>query len=305
MAKDSYKIPADLDASYGDTEIVLSSKDGMSMRPLPVRVILGYVGSLLLLMFILMKTFIGRGGLLVIIPFILAWAGLTVLLCSYDKTKRMNISLISTVMRYISKQHRHVNTRTHSNATPFFQISGIAGIRDNGMIEWSDGSYGFMYRVTGSASVLLFEGDRNIILDRVDAFYRKLETNVEVGYITTKEAQKVYRQIAHLKRLYDAMDTDDADLKACAEEQFEILNDYVGRSFRSIHQYMYLKAYNEEALMAAKNALQSEVENSSYMIKQCVALYRDDIHTVLGTIYQDVDRFGMDSKKGAKVSGKK
>lgn len=286
MAKDSYKIPADLNTSYSDTEIVLSSKDGMSMRPMPVKVLLGYVASVLLLMYILLKTFIGQSPWYIMVPFIIVWVALTILLMSFDKTKRMNASLIPTVSRYMSKAHRHVSTRTSSNATPFYQICGINKIRDNGMIEWSDGTYGFMYRVTGSASILLFEGDRNAIIDRVDMFYRKLDTSIEVGYITMKEAQKVYRQIANLKKLYDKLDTTDPDLLACAEEQYKVLADYVGKSFRSIHQYMYLKANNEESLMQAKNVLQSEVENSSYMIKQCVALYREDIHEVLRAVYQ-------------------
>lgn len=286
MAKEAYKIPADLNTSYSDTEIVLSSKDGISLRPMPVKVLLGYVGSVLILMYIYLKTFIGQSPWYIMIPFGIVWAGLTILLMTFDKTKRMNISLIPTVSRYISKAHRNVNTRTSSNATPFYQICGINQIRDNGMIEWSDGTYGYMYRVTGSASILLFEGDRNAIIDRVDMFYRKLDTSVEVGYITMKEAQKVYRQIASLKKFYDNLDTTDPDLLACAEEQFRTLSDYVGKSFRSIHQYMYLKANSEESLMQAKNVLQSEVENSAYMIKQCVPLYREDIHEVLRAVYQ-------------------
>lgn len=297
MAKEVYKIPADLDASYGDTEIVLSNKDGMSLRPLPVRMILAYVGSALLLLFIMMKTFIGTSSLLIIIPFIIGWIGLTILLCTSDKTKRMNMSLVPTLTRYVAKHNRHVITRTNSNATPFFQICGIVNIRDNGMIEWSDGTFGFMYRVTGTASVLLFDSDRDMILDRVDMFYRKLEENVEMGFITTKEAQKVYRQVANLSRMYNALDVDDADLRECMNEQYNILTNYVGKSFRSIHQYMYLKANNEEMLLRAKNILQGEVEGSQLMIKQCVPLYREDIHEVFRTVYQQQDLLFVDGKE--------
>ena len=60
----------------------------------------------------------------------------------------------------------------------------------------------------------------------------------------------------------------------------------VGGSFRSIHQYLIIKADNTEALTVAKNMLQSEVENSSYMFKQCTALFGDDIYDVFRTIYK-------------------
>jgi len=286
MAKEYYKIPADLDTNYGDMEIVISAKSDMQLRPMPVKMILGYVFSALALFFVLMKTFMGHAPLLVIIGFVITWVALTMLLFGIDKTKRMKMSLIPSFFQYIQKGSRKVITRTTSNATSFYQIAGINAVRENGMIEWSDNSVGFMYRVTGSASVLLFEGDRNAILDRVDAFYRKIDPKVEIGFITTKEAQKVHRQIANLSRMYNKMECDDPELKECAEEQFRILSEYVGKSFRSIHQYMFLKADNEELLMAAKNVLQSEIENSAYMIKQCVALYRDDICEVFREIYQ-------------------
>ena len=48
---------------------------------------------------------------------------------------------------------------------------------------------------------------------------------------------------------------------------------------------MIIKGDNKEALMRAKNVLQSEVENSSLMIKQCVPLYYDDIVEILKLIY--------------------
>ena len=52
---------------------------------------------------------------------------------------------------------------------------------------------------------------------------------------------------------------------------------------------MLVKSKNKEALRVATAAIQSEVENSALMIKQCVPLEKDDVETLLASIYQKGD----------------
>lgn len=291
MSKQVYKIPADLNASYGDMEIALQNKDGIGVKPLPIKVILTYIASIVICFYVCTHTFIAAGSFLQIALFVVLWIIMTLLLASYDATKRMQMELIPTLFNYIPKANRTVITRTHSPANDFYSIVGITDIdytvdKDTGLIVWADGTYGYCYRVVGSASILLFDADKNAIINRVDMFYRKIGTDSECIFITSKEAQKVYRQIANLKRRYDRLDTDDEDLLACADEQFHILRDYVGKSFKSIHQYLIIKADNQEALLRSRTVLQSEVENSSLMIKQCIPLDSDDTNELLRIIYR-------------------
>lgn len=286
MAKNVYGIPADLNATYADMEIAIQSKDGVGAKPLPIKVILTYVGSIMLCFYICSQTIVKYGELWQIVLFVVLWIALTLVLAKYDGTKRMQIQLIPTLLNYIPKANRYIITRTSSSANAFYRIAGIKNIDEtSGLVSWEDGTYGYWYRVVGSASVLLFDEDRNAILNRVDMFYRKMNTDAECVFLTAKESQKVYRQIANLKRRYDALNVDDAELKACAEEQFTILKHYVGGSFKSIHQYLVIKADNKEALIQTKNVVQSEVENSTLMIKQCIPMYKEDIDSVLHTIY--------------------
>jgi hypothetical protein len=67
------------------------------------------------------------------------------------------------------------------------------------------------------------------------------------------------------------------------------LRDHVGSEFKSIHQYMLIKSKNKEALRVANGILQSEVEESSLMIKQCVPLDKLDVLQLLSSIYQKGD----------------
>lgn len=289
-AKPSYKIPYGLAQSYADMTIALQSKDGSVGKVLPMLVVGTYVVSFLTCLCLITKTFIGTmsNGFQKVL-FVLLWAALTVVLASYDGTRRMNLQRILTLLAYIPSSARKVYTRTSRDAGPFWGICGIENIDDDGLIEYSDGTWGYWYRVVGSASILLFDADRDAIITRVDNFYRKWECGTEIVFMTTKEAQKVYRQVANLQRRYENFRTSDSDLRDLAEEQFKILRDYVGSEFKSIHQYMLVKATNKEALRVGTNILQNEVENSSLMIKQCVPLEKEDVLQVLKSVYQKGD----------------
>lgn len=291
MAKPAYKIPSDLNASYADMEIALRSKDGIGFKPLPMKIVLAYVVGVLGAFYVMMNTFIRYGNLGHKALFLLTWGLFMWLLFKTDPTQRMQFSLVPVLLNYIPKKARTVMTRRDSNCLPFYAIVGIKDIDERtGLVTFEDGTFGYWYRVVGSASILLFDSDRVAILDRVDAFYKKMNTESEVIFLTVKSAQAIYKQLAALRRLYDNLEVRDEDLIYLANEQFDVLKNYVGGTFKSIHQYMILKADNKEVLQQTKNILQSEVENSSMMIKRCIPLYREDILPVMELIYRGKGR---------------
>lgn len=284
MAKESYKIPDTLDKSVGDMEINLRSSDGVGLKPMPIKILLAWIISILGLFYICTKSFIGAGGVWTVL-FAILWIILTVLLLMRDKTGIPQASLVVSMLNYLPKNMRYLITRNNARANEFMRLTGIEGISpETGFIKFLDGSCGYMYMVVGSGSVLLFDEDRTAIIDRVDSFYRRMKTDYELIFITAKEPQKVDHQIMNLKKRYDR--NTDPDLLAIADEDFKVLRDVVGGSFRSIHQYLIIKADNEEALTVGKNMLMSECENSQLMFKRCVALFDDDIYTVFRDVYR-------------------
>ena len=287
MAKKSYRVPYSLNQSYADMTIALNSKDGSVGKILPMMVVGTYVISILACLVVVMRTYIGsRGSTFEVILFIALWSALTVVLAKYDGTRRMNMQRVVTLINYLPSRARHVYTRTTRSAVPFYHIVGIDKVEQDGLVLYNDNTFGYFYRVVGSASILLFDADQEAILTRVDNFFKKWQTDSEIIFITAKEGQKIYRQLAHLQKRYENLQNDDAGLRDLAEEQFRILRDYVGKEFKSIHQYMVIKSASKEALRVANSILQSEVENSSLFIKQCVPLEKDDTIEVLRSIYQ-------------------
>ena len=290
MARSSYAIPASLNRSILDHELSLSNKD-IKSRPLPLKVILFYLGSALVLMWLLTGTPLkgANFGLLVLI--VVWWIAATLYFGAYSKTKEMKFMQLSALFEYLPATARRVFTRSDSRPGQFHSIVGIVAIDEvSGLISYADGTVGQAYSVVGSASRLLFDQDRDAILDRNDRFYRKVEAGVEWTYVTTKEPQRVYSQIATLERRNQALvgRARDPELVALMDEQLESLRNYVGASFFSIHQYLFLRAGNEEALRAAHNLLDAEAADSTLMFKQVVMLTADETLDLLRTIYGPV-----------------
>lgn len=290
--KESYKIPASIDESYMDMEITLKNKDGIGLKPLPIRVILLWVASMLIMFFLITNEHspVGHMGIGIKLLFGALWVAFTMIMTRTDDARQMRIELVSPLMNYLPKGNRNVFTRRSNNPGPFYGIVGIEDIDEkSGVVKYMDGTYGYWYSVVGSASVLLFPEDRTAILSKVDDFYKKLQTDCEIIFVTTKEPQRVVRQQAHLTAQYNNLEYADPDIDKLYKEQYNILSDFVGKEFKSLHQYMILKGDTREALSVINNIIKGEYEGSKLVFKECMPLYREDIESVLRIIYAEGD----------------
>lgn len=286
MPKAVYKVPASLDRSFLNHEIALSG-GGFQAKPVPVKVMLFWAASILSLFWVVGSTFVTSADWWIIALVVIWWLLATAVLGQYSKTKEMKYMSVPALLSYLPTTARRVLTRKSTNPSAFYSVVGIDQIDETGLIKYADGTYGQGYLVVGSASILLFEEDRKAILNRVDAFWRKVDTSCEFTFVTTKEPQRIYHQVANLERRNLALEVRDPELKDLMDEQYEILTDFVGGQFKSIHQYLLLKGDNLEALRRAHTVLQSEVESSSLMIKNCTMLNGREVTEMLTVIYKD------------------
>ncbi len=285
MARDSYRIPDSLDKNVLDMEISLKSENGVGPKPMSIRIILLYIASIFILAWILTQTFVRDFGIPLIILFTVIWTIGTVMLLQRDKTGHIKASYIPTMISYLPSKCRLLLTRNNEPVNDFYQITGLKNINtENGLIEFEDGTFAFAYEVVGTGSMLLFKSDREAVLDHVEAFYRRMRTEFELIFLTTKEAQKVTRQLAAMDQRIAIQQ--DPELKELLEYQRDFLKEQIGTCYRTIHQYMLIKADNREALLLGKNILENEVASSSLMFKQVTALLDDDLCEIFRKVYQ-------------------
>ncbi|MFG1857504.1 hypothetical protein ACGFJT_37110 [Actinomadura geliboluensis] len=283
-----FKVPASISRSFLDHEITLAG-GGWQAKPSPIKQLLFLGGGLLVTMWAATTTFIKSAHPLLIALFVI-WALIAVFyLGGLTKTKELRFRTVPAFLAYLPKKARRVYTRRSSDPSEFYSIVGINAVDEGGEIHFADGSVGQVYLVVGSASFLLFDDDRTAILDRVDAFWRKVQTTCEYIFITTKEPQRIYHQVANLERRRHQLALMDPDLLELQDEQYDILTEHVGGKFTSIHQYVLLKGKSADALRQAHIILQAEVEGSSLMIKEATILDRDEAYQMLRVFYQGTD----------------
>ena len=289
--KQSYKIATSLDRSYLDVEVAMQTKSGVGLRPLPFYVLIIWMVAIF-------------GGFIVItsdslpvhnLPFPLqvlfggALLGLTYFASSRDSGNQMRALAIRNMCTYMFvKNSRVLKTRSTDMATQFYRLVGIKDINEKtGMVSMMDGTFAYFYRVVGNASSLLFDTDKSAIVDRVDNFYRKMPDFIRMEYVTVKEPQKVVTQKLQMKRLYQSLRVRDKDLLGIMQENYKILDEYVGGEFKSIHQYMILYAGSKDYANKAHTILMNEVHNSGLMLSAVEPLYTEDILGLLRTVYAD------------------
>lgn len=284
MAKNVYKIPSSMDRSFLDHEIIFNVS-GWQAKPLALKVVLFWVGSIFGLFWVLSSTFLKDANFGAQFLLVVWWLLATAFLGSYSQTKEMRFSSLPALLDYVPKSARRVVTRSSANPSQFYSIVGIDRVDETGIIHWGDGSIGQAYLVVGTSSVLLFAQDKEAILNRVDSFYRKIDTTAELIWLTTKEPQRVLRQLAHLERRNRALEPRDPELVELLHEQYSVLTDFVGGSFNSIHQYLVIKADNYEALKRAHTIVCAEREESGLMLKQLTILDRADALEMFRSVY--------------------
>ena len=287
--KQSYKLPTSLDKSYLDHEVALQTKGGVGLRPLPLKVILVWIGALF---FVFMTVFSENLPMHYLpiwgkILYGLSFIAFVFFVTTSDGGGQPRYRAIRNMGTYMFRRSsRIVRTRNTDNATAFYHILNIKDISDeSGMIMFMDGTYGYAYRVVGNASALLFDSDKEAIINRVDNFYRKMPDYIRMNYITIKEPQKVVLQKQELKKLYNNRDNDDKDIQAIIKASHDKLDKFVGGEFKSIHQYLILIANSKEYANKAHSILASEFSNSSLMFSAVEPLYKADVCELLHRIY--------------------
>lgn len=291
----AYKIPASLDRSMLDFNLVIQG-GGMRMKPLPLKVILFWVSLFFLLLFFTTQSWMTDSPIWLRVVFGIWLLAAGAYFGSLMKTGEFRFGMLLPLFDYLPKANRRMSTRSDDSPYKFMNLVGIKDIEEgNGLIHFMDGTYGQAYNVVGWASRLLFEGDRRAIINRVDNFYKKVEPNVEWIYVTTKEPQRVYNQIANLERQNQRLKYRDANgqLQNMLEEKYDILDVVVGgreSQYNSIHQYLIIKAKSLEALRTAHSVLAAETESARSMLKSCIMLDDEATLRMLQVLYKNDDR---------------
>lgn len=280
-----YHIPTSLDVNMMSKTITLFKNQS---APIKASLLFEGIGAFMSVCWFLSLPIIKSGSFMIKMTMAACFAGLFYLIFVPDATGIIKADMVPAAINYFFKPiNRKIVVRQNRPANGMMILSDIDYIEDHtGLIHFLDGTVGFAYSVVGNASRLLFDQDQELILERVDRWYRKMGRNYEFIYITDREAQSVTNQINSLKERYAKLDVDDDDLNAIANMNYRFLDRVVGSTFKSVNQYLIIKADNGESLMRAKATLINEVADSALVFNRCEALMKPQIEKLLGKIFQ-------------------
>ncbi|MGX1195860.1 hypothetical protein [Metabacillus sp. SLBN-84] len=287
MAKTRFKIPTSLDVSYFDMEFNVKSKNGVGLnRPVSAKTILFTLLAAFGWFYLVFQSFIGKGGIPIIIGFTIAWVILSVLLVRADKTNRTGLELVLSMINYLPKSGRYVPVRMSDTVYPLQYLLNVRDVDpEDGRIHFLDGQVGHCYHIVGSASALMFEQDKQMILNKVDAFYRKLPVGVEVIYDTVYEGHSVDEQLEAVKEAKKALVVKSKGLNALLKEQHDILKYAINNNqgLTSLHQYLVVRAPSDAALAEFENLLIGDVEGDGLMFRLAKTLNYKEMERYFGS----------------------
>lgn len=287
MAKSSYKIPASIDRSHLDHEIVIEFWD-IKLKPVTIKVLLYWFAVLGVLVWTVLQSPLSHAGIGWRLLFALWFIPLAIYFGRQLRTGEFVWSQMPSLVSYITPGSRDLPTRRSSEPYGLMEMLNIKDIEPSGLIHFLDGSVGQAYQVVGNASKLLFDQDRMMIIDRVDNFWRKVDTSSEWIFFDTKEPQRVTSQIAALYRRNENLKKrglSHPELFELAEEQYDILAEDVGDKFNSVHQYLIIKSPKINDLRSAHELLNAEITNSTLMFRRCMRLDDEGTYRAFGPIF--------------------
>ncbi len=287
--KQSYKIPTSLDRSYLDVEVALQTESGMGLRPLPFYILIIWIVAIFGGFLLVNSEMFPFHNLPLVFKgvFMLALLGFAYFGTSRDGGNQMRMGALKQMGEFMFvKQSRILKTRNTDPATQFYRLVKIKDVNEKtGLVTFYDGTCAYVYRVVGNASSLLFDSDKGAIVNRVDNFYRKMPDFIRCEIVTVKEAQKTVTQRYRMRQLYQSLRVNDPDLRKIMQENYEMLENYVGGEFKSIHQYLLLFAGSKEYANKAHTILMNEVHTSPLMFSAVEPLYVDDVAEFFHTVY--------------------
>jgi hypothetical protein len=292
MAKQGYKIPASLDQTHLDRVISISNNPNSPIGLISLKTIVAYLGTAALIgvcwkLGMFKGNSIGFNIIYIILVFLFVSR-----LINTTKTGELAYNNLYAITDYLPKRMRLLSTTRNSNVDAFYKLYGIASIDDNnGNIRYKNGDFGTLLAVSGTGSILVFDEDKESILDANDAFWRKIDVGMYISEITIKEGQKVDLQLGNYQRRWNNLSATKMDLNVknligdLMDAEVSVLADDIAVNYKSIHQYWLLRTQDKETLDSLKIIIKGEVDNSGLVIRTARTQYYNDIVRVSNIIF--------------------
>lgn len=313
--RNQYAVRVSLDESRLSTPVDLFSADSIFQikREVTARTFLLLAIAIVGLVWIFTHSYIQQGGVWGIFLFLVGYCWSIALLAGVTPDNRDGYQLLKPMYEYLFKANREVSTQPLSDSFPAGRVmSDITGFnKKRNVIEFGNGDIGQIFELSGNASLLSFDSDLSRTIDSAQRFFSAMGNHVTLIYDNNIGPQRVVDQVAgkeqqieNLSDIFDVNIHESPDSEGYANAytvannnirnlmyaQRDLLEDYIGKEFQSLRQYVLVRAINRDSLRQAVDWLVTQQSDSGdTYIKLARMLNYDETVEYLRQLFTDVD----------------
>lgn len=265
VAKKSYRIPYSLNVTRLQASVILTGSKGQGPFKRPVKLITVILLALLALvipMFVYMNTGVSEGSFIGKAVLFIGWMMFVLMLVIPQENGEEGYKMIwPTIGYWFDTHNKIISTRGDASVTEVSDILQLRKIDNNGVITFVNGWVGQIYEVDGHASNMLFENEREYVIDSFERWLSLLPPNVSVSIPTQHSTLDLALQI-RAANVRTSQQTS-TDLKALAARKEKIIRDNISGSerFRTISQCVIITTTDMTALNEQCHWFEQQVQN--------------------------------------------
>lgn len=263
-----YKIPFTLEVSLFDSKTELKSKNGFGIdKEISIRSMIVFGGATVLLWYIVNRPlFLQNGSKFGTILFTIGFYFLIYLMLRELPIPGLyGFNMIPAMFNYISKKRHKADRISTAVFGEYDRVAMFTGMVEpdweNGLLNFINGDVGRMYHITGEASRNIFDDDRERTINQFANLLRNLENEVAHSIITTVSGQNTQAQIEYLFEL--KVTEVDRKLVEMIDKDIDTLKNHVEGRYKTLHQYMVIRAADTDLLESAQKIVQQFASTSN------------------------------------------
>ena len=240
-----------INLSHWDTPISLKSGSVGFSKPITFKVIVITAAVFLIWMSTSIYMLKHHFGFIYTVLFTIGFIMLSIISLKRGRTGEMGYKSFKPIYNYwVNYRKRFIKTRGIAEVKEVdklkFEIP-IENIDDEtGKTEYVNGDVGALLKVIGNGSSALFVEEKERIITSFENLLQQMDLGVSITVESKQSKQDCSEQIRNLEDLKNKNSNPEID--AILSQRMDILQNDIQTKFKSTHQYMYLRAPDEERL---------------------------------------------------------
>lgn len=256
--KPVYKIPMTLKLYWWDRPISLKQGSIGLSKPITFEIILISSISFFIWLSIIYNMLINDFGIFYTFVFTIGYIMLLTLCLKRDRHGSKGYKSFKPIYNYwMNYNNRLISTRSSAQNREVEKLKLVIPIENideqTGKVEFVDGSVGLVIDIIGNGSRALFVEEKEKIISSFDSFLRQIDLNVSVMVESKQAKQDCTEQIFNHETLKNK--NTNVEIDQLINSRIDILKNDIETQFKSTHQYIHLKAPDEDKLNVVLEAL--------------------------------------------------